>query len=608
MSLVIVSYNLHRSHAVLEDLLAKPSLRSVHAILLQEPPSSLPAMPGWHILLPPPALDPEGGTHRARAITLVSNTIGPTAIEQLHVPSPDTVAITLHLADGQRAFAVNVYNPASGSAAHLRSHNESVRQLPAVLAKAPPGARLVVAGDFNLHHQEWEPDLVSEPTDEALEAVRTFADANLVHVLPPGTATFLSPTRTLHCNDLVLTDLQSEGQVISCQVDMTLDAGSDHYPLRLVLDLTPQATTTVARRAFRRARADNLLAAYQSASATHPAPTALRTETEVAQEAERLTNVLTATVEAAVPLVKARNPRYAHRWWNDELDAACREARRLRNQARTAVARGWAGAEEKLLRAKVASNRKKALLRRSKREFETAEAKAITEANLWRKVKEASGSASVQAATPPLRAGLSESGDQTYASSPSAKLEMLRPLLLPPSNPAQRRRGGDRQDNCVASRPLSPTAAPFVPHATHLRHEAGSLTADGHAFPRGGIGNDMQSDPAHKCEPRAARSRAAQPACLGDEQVSHHFNVTRLARRDGVESRQGEATDVPAVLDWPALDEGEVQAALFNARPFSAPGSDGVPFKILQDLWPALRERLMPLYAASLRLGHLPRT
>lgn len=186
----------------------------------------------------------------------------------------------------------------------------------------------------------------------------TFADANLVHVLPPGTATFLSPTRTLHCNDLVLTD-------------------------------------------------------FASSSTSRPKPPP-QSPAVLSAAPEPTINVLTATVEAAVPLVKARNPRYAHRWWNDELDAACREARRLRNQARTAVARGWAGAEEKLLRAKVASNRKKALLRRSKREFETAEAKAITEAN---------------------------------ASSPSAKLEMLRPLLLPPSNPAQRRRGGDRQDN-----------------------------------------------------------------------------------------------------------------------------------------------------------------
>ncbi|EMS18089.1 hypothetical protein NBRC10512_006975 [Rhodotorula toruloides] len=66
-----------------------------------------------------------------------------------------------------------------------------------------------------------------------------------------------------------------------------------------------------------------------------------------------------------------------------------------------------------------------------------------------------------------------------------------------------------------------------------------------------------------------------------------------------------------AVLDdlrhnWPALQEHKVESVLRNARPFAAAGPDGVPNFVIQSAWPALKSRLVPLLAASLRLGHLP--
>ncbi|GAA6025607.1 hypothetical protein JCM10207_001484 [Rhodosporidiobolus poonsookiae] len=61
-------------------------------------------------------------------------------------------------------------------------------------------------------------------------------------------------------------------------------------------------------------------------------------------------------------------------------------------------------------------------------------------------------------------------------------------------------------------------------------------------------------------------------------------------------------------LEWPELREEEVRSALFDARPFAAAGPDDVPNNVLQTLWESLRHRLVPLLAASLRLGHLPRS
>ncbi|GAA6043227.1 hypothetical protein NBRC10512_007452 [Rhodotorula toruloides] len=61
-----------------------------------------------------------------------------------------------------------------------------------------------------------------------------------------------------------------------------------------------------------------------------------------------------------------------------------------------------------------------------------------------------------------------------------------------------------------------------------------------------------------------------------------------------------------AECKWPDLQEHKVGSALRLARPFAAPGPDGVPNAVLQAAWPALKARLVPLLAASLRLGHLP--
>ncbi|GAA6044860.1 hypothetical protein JCM8097_003271 [Rhodosporidiobolus ruineniae] len=78
---------------------------------------------------------------------------------------------------------------------------------------------------------------------------------------------------------------------------------------------------------------------------------------------------------------------------------------------------------------------------------------------------------------------------------------------------------------------------------------------------------------------------------------------------DGAEGEEGpddgegeEEENMP----WPDLTEQDVSAALYNTRPFAAPGPDTLPNFFLQTLWPVLRLRILPLYSAILRLGHLP--
>ncbi|GAA5976976.1 hypothetical protein JCM10908_005699 [Rhodotorula pacifica] len=518
-----------------------------------------------------------------------------TMVEQVQVESSDIVAIDLRTASDQLLRIFNIYNPAAGSAEHLLTHNESVRKLGAILPLAPSGAHIVVAGDFNLHHQEWEPALAQEPSPEAQEASRTFRDAGLVHLLPPGTETYRAPSGSTHCNDLVLADLRTEECMVSCQIDEALNAQPDHRPLRLVLDLALPAATEELRRSFRRASPEKLIAAYTRFAAELPPPAHLNDIAALDLEGERLTEVLQLVVEAAVPLSKSRHPRYAQPWWSPVVAQACAEARRLKNVAWRKAQRGDVDAAEASTTAKVAANRKKALMRRKKARWERRAVDGIDAKNLWRKAKEATGSAPAHVTTPPLQAGTDSERNTTYATSPAAKLELLRPVLLPQ---VQRQVESDVVEDAQELQGSEQVSIRFSVSTTRPRLD-GIESRFGEALGVPAVSASLV--PAAVSPP----TRLSTP---------HHHTPTETATAGAgllTEAEEEVAADPdPITLDWPDLREDEVKSALFGARalPYSAAGSDGVPFIILQHLWPALRDRLLPLYSASLRLGHLPRS
>ena len=138
MNAHIVSYNTHRSLSVLEGLLEKPAFKTVHILLLQEPPASLPVTPGWRILLPLPVRDQKGETYRNSALILVSSElVESSSVEQVWIGSPDIVGHDLRTESSQPSRIPNIHDPASGSAEHLLTHNKSVRRLDALLAQTP---------------------------------------------------------------------------------------------------------------------------------------------------------------------------------------------------------------------------------------------------------------------------------------------------------------------------------------------------------------------------------------------------------------------------------------------------------------------------------------
>jgi exonuclease III len=70
---------------------------------------------------------------------------------------------------------------------------------------------------------------------------------------------------------------------------------------------------------------------------------------------------------------------------------------------------------------------------------------------------------------------------------------------------------------------------------------------------------------------------------------------------------QGEETGQPQQLDWEPIPEAEVRRAVFAARPYRAPGRDGLPAIVWQELWDVLKDHITTLFRLSIATGQIPK-
>ncbi|GAA5918194.1 hypothetical protein JCM8208_004211, partial [Rhodotorula glutinis] len=505
-TLTILSYNLRRSPDVWTLLSNHTLLRTSDILLLQEPPPLVNIPPDWVLLDSPPG-------RRARSVALVRQKWDLNSYAQVVVASSDVVALDLRTGEAS-VRVVGVYNPNQHDRDPAERGKAAREVLPPILESTPAGSLLVVAGDFNLHHPEWDPEYAHGRGvgEDAEQAQLTFVQNGLVHLLAPSMPTYKYPRRDGEGDqwatlDLVLGDLRVEARVVSCGIDERLDCLSDHQPLRLTLALEPPAPAHRPRRLFCRMQPEMLR--DELATRLGDAPPALVTRDDVDAEAVLLTEALSGAIESgAVPLSRPRRDgRPAHVWWSAEISALHQDARRKERRAHRLS--GADGATAAALEAKVAKSRLKAVIRREKRRHEKEEFDGVTDKTLWATVRRVEGRGA-SATTPPLRRG-----DGTHATSPQDKLALLQPVLLP--------------------------------------------------------------EVAH------AEAPAAEPAGAAEVEV-----------------------EVEVEFEWPSLQEHEVRSVLLDARPYAAVGPDGIPNVVLQATWDVLAPHLVPLYAASLALGHLP--
>ncbi|BGO95166.1 hypothetical protein NBRC10512v2_006966 [Rhodotorula toruloides] len=240
-------------------------------------------------MTPPPTSLPNSEPAPTRNVILLSTRLGPATTSQVAVESGDVVAVDVELASGEQARILL-----------------ETTILPPLLAATPRSSLVLVAGNFNLSHPNWD-ESVDEPDDEAERAVRTFVAHNLTHFLPPNTPTYYPHTKSHPPKplNLVLGSLRAEDRVVSCGIADDLESGSHHRPVRLVLALETVAYTPPPRRAFRRTDPELLERAFRDATAHLPTPPIL-TSADIDQRAAELTNALQIAISAATPFARAR--------------------------------------------------------------------------------------------------------------------------------------------------------------------------------------------------------------------------------------------------------------------------------------------------------------
>ena len=61
-----------------------------------------------------------------------------------------------------------------------------------------------------------------------------------------------------------------------------------------------------------------------------------------------------------------------------------------------------------------------------------------------------------------------------------------------------------------------------------------------------------------------------------------------------------------ALIKNPEITLKEVRVKVFSAKPWKAPGSDGLLSAVWQQMWPVVKDNILDLFRASLNEGYLP--
>jgi len=396
--LSFICYNVRKKATILDATFHTPEIKNVDLVLVQEPPAKYTPPPGWTALLPyyPQQNDDndENYSQLIRATTFIRNSIDPKSIQQVATPpilrgdkkGSDIVALDLKVQEGSEVKTirlVNVYNQKDGALGSLAK----------VMEKTPTGAHLLVCGDLNLHHPEWE-QKTDAPDEYAEMGKLTFDAAGLVHLLPFNTITYRVKD-TKSAIDLVMGNTTAAGHVVSCKITDEFDHNSDHLPIVTTLSFSTSETPGKGRLLWSKLNVFTLKEEYL-AGAGAEAP--LETGADLDTEAGAIRDELQTAIKKAVPL--ARPSKYSKPWWNGactRLIAGKRHWKRPKGVHPSSPD----GQLYTAMRAKL-DREFTAAVESAKAEHEAKLLESVNDRNIWNVAKKLAGE-STHLRTPPLK-------------------------------------------------------------------------------------------------------------------------------------------------------------------------------------------------------------
>jgi hypothetical protein len=332
----ILQYNCRKSPTVWHTLLNDEEVARFPLLLLQEPAinphSDLPFHhPRWIALHSPPPPYPEGMEfkHRPkiRSVIMIHSTLGSSSFTHVSTSNPDLSIIKLKLGPKELTL-VNIYNPPSTHAT-----------LPPLLAylqdpqQVDLGSPIVVAGDFNLHSSQWNPQGYTEEDADSSDTMEDLSELGFRLLSEPGKPTFYSdaggrPTTI----DLVFANETGEELLVAARTNEqgSLSFGSDHASITIELALEVERMPAPPRYNWRKVDWDAFRTSLDEAIPDTDLPLPLPSKQSIDKGVEDLTNAFVTVRDKLVPVFSP--PLYAKRWWSPELTSLKRSLNRAQRR------------------------------------------------------------------------------------------------------------------------------------------------------------------------------------------------------------------------------------------------------------------------------------
>ncbi|PWV06536.1 hypothetical protein C3747_114g118 [Trypanosoma cruzi] len=116
------------------------------------------------------------------------------------------------------------------ASAYMRPPPQVTQSFRRLVNSLPASSPLLLCGDFNMHHPQWEPFLETSPSEVAAESLELCTDVGLTLVNTPGVITYARGTRERSCIDLTW----SKHLTVS-DWSASVSPLSDHYMLTFTL-------------------------------------------------------------------------------------------------------------------------------------------------------------------------------------------------------------------------------------------------------------------------------------------------------------------------------------------------------------------------------------
>ncbi|RNC41479.1 L1Tc protein, partial [Trypanosoma cruzi] len=138
-----------------------------------------------------------------------------------HDTSPEVVVVQVALDQNRDLIVADAY---------VRPPPQVTQSFRRLVNCLPASSPLLLCGDFNMHHPQWEPFLETSPSEVAAEFLELCTDAGLTLVNTPGEITYARGTRERSCVDLTW----SKHLTVS-DWSASVSPLSDHYMLTFTL-------------------------------------------------------------------------------------------------------------------------------------------------------------------------------------------------------------------------------------------------------------------------------------------------------------------------------------------------------------------------------------